>query len=408
MVRNPTGVLHDAWNLWSVEEERGQKRPSLTLEEQNRRELLYVRMKEAMTFEDWQDCAAELDRLEGNDDWKKERESPEYDFGVLEAQLRKFEDARIGCDLNKMMYLIRTSLHRGLGGMGDIRLYKHSHIGTKDTIERYIDCVKSTFETVVDLCDKQISRGEDVRMIQDDMIQARQAFGRSALLLSGGGTLGMNHIGVVKVLWEKNLLPRIISGSSAGSIVCSVICSRTDAEVPEILHNMVHGELDVFEKQGQEENFVRKVVRFLTDGALFDISHLIRVMKGLLGDMTFQEAYNRTRRILNISVSSASIHELERLLNYVTAPNVVIWSAVAASCSVPFIFSPASLLAKDLHTNELIPWAPAAQQWMDGSVDGDLPMTRLAEMFNVNHFIVSQVNPHGTCLSSFRRRICRP
>jgi TAG lipase/steryl ester hydrolase/phospholipase A2/LPA acyltransferase len=27
-------------------------------------------------------------------------------------------------------------------------------------------------------------------------------------------------------------------------------------------------------------------------------------------------------------------------------------------------------------------------------VDNDLPMTRLAEMFNVNHFIVSQVNPH--------------
>jgi TAG lipase/steryl ester hydrolase/phospholipase A2/LPA acyltransferase len=31
---------------------------------------------------------------------------------------------------------------------------------------------------------------------------------------------------------------------------------------------------------------------------------------------------------------------------------------------------------------------------MDGSVDNDLPMTRLSEMFNVNHFIVSQVNPH--------------
>lgn len=27
-------------------------------------------------------------------------------------------------------------------------------------------------------------------------------------------------------------------------------------------------------------------------------------------------------------------------------------------------------------------------------MDNDLPMTRLAEMFNVNHFIVSQVNPH--------------
>jgi predicted acylesterase/phospholipase RssA len=32
--------------------------------------------------------------------------------------------------------------------------------------------------------------------------------------------------------------------------------------------------------------------------------------------------------------------------------------------------------------------------WIDGSVENDLPMLRLSELFNVNHFIVSQVNPH--------------
>ena len=58
------------------------------------------------------------------------------------------------------------------------------------------------------------------------------------------------------------------------------------------------------------------------------------------------------------------------------------------------IFSAASLLAKDPKTGEAVPWNPSPQQWIDGSVDNDLPMTRLAEMFNVNHFIVSQVNPH--------------
>ena len=66
----------------------------------------------------------------------------------------------------------------------------------------------------------------------------------------------------------------------------------------------------------------------------------------------------------------------------------------AASCSVPFIFSPASILAKDPRTGKAHPWNPSPQRWIDGSVDNDLPMTRLAEMFNVNHFIVSQVNPH--------------
>ena len=66
----------------------------------------------------------------------------------------------------------------------------------------------------------------------------------------------------------------------------------------------------------------------MTKGSLFDISNLVRVMQDLLGDLTFQEGYNRTRRILNICVSAASLYELPRLLNYITAPNVVIWSAV--------------------------------------------------------------------------------
>lgn len=61
---------------------------------------------------------------------------------------------------------------------------------------------------------------------------------------------------------------------------------------------------------------------------------------------------------------------------------------------MPFIFSAASILAKDPKTGEAVPWNPSPQRWIDGSVDNDIPTTRLAEMFNVNHFIVSQVNPH--------------
>lgn len=309
----------------------------------------------------------------------------------MEAHLKALEDARISCDLNRISFLVRTSLTRGLGGMGDLRLYKHSHIGTKALIERYIESVKETLRLLVELsCRKPESKNH----LYEEVVRARQSFGRTALLLSGGGTFGMNHIGVVKTLWEHKLLPRIISGSSAGSIVCAVLCTKTDAEIPEVLHDFCHGDLAVFEKEDAEENVLQKAARFLKYGAIFDISNLTRVLQKLLGDLTFQEAYNRTRRILNISVSSASIHELPRLLNHITAPNVIIWSAVAASCSVPVIFLPASLLAKDPKSGEFVPWNPSPQRWIDGSVDNDLPMTRLAEMFNVNHFIVSQVNPH--------------
>ena len=278
--------------------------------------------------------------------------------------------------------------------MGNLKLYKHTHIGTKDLIERYITSTLSTLKALLDVSGKAKCDGMESKYILEQVLSTRQAFGRSALLLSGGATFGMNHTGVLKALWEARLLPRIISGASAGSIVCAVLCTRTEEEMPDLFATFCDGDLAVFEEEGNEESLLRKATRFLKFGALFDISHLIRVMRDLLGEMTFQEAYNRTRKILNICVSSASLYELPRLLNYITAPNVLIWSAVAASCSVPLIFSAASILAKDPKTGEAVPWNPSPQRWIDGSVDNDLPMTRLAELFNVNHFIVSQVNPH--------------
>lgn len=222
--------------------------------------------------------------------------------------------------------------------MNNTRLYRHSHVGTKVLIDNYID---STLESLTSLLDISAAQGSnrkpddnsqklDPRLVLEQLLAARQAFGRSALLLSGGGTFGMNHIGVVKCLWEQNLLPRIISGSSAGSIVCAVLATKSDEEIPAVLSEMCSGDLAVFEDPSDKEQdgLVGAVRRFLTHGAVFESKHLVRVMKGLLGDITFQEAYNRTRRILNICVSSASLYELPRLLNYVTAPNVIIWSAV--------------------------------------------------------------------------------
>ncbi|KAF2741899.1 putative esterase of the alpha-beta hydrolase superfamily, partial [Sporormia fimetaria CBS 119925] len=350
----------------------------------------------ATSYEEWRDAATALDTLEGNDAWKLDNKSDEYNAALVAARLRQLDEARISCDVRKMMFLIRTSLTRGLGGMGDLRLYKHSHIGTKALIEQYIDSTQSMLSALLEVAATQgVNCPIDPSSLVEELLLARQSFGRSALLLSGGGTFGMNHIGVVKCLWERRLLPRIISGASAGSIVCSVLCSKTDEEIPQILDELCHGDLAVFEREGEQEGLIKKVARFLKYGALFDISLLMNVMRGLLGDITFQESYNRTRRILNITVSSSSVYELPRLLNYVTAPNVMIWSAVCASCSVPLVFSAASLLAKDPRTGREVPWnqTPNAT-WIDGSVDNDLPMTRLAEMFNVNHFIVSQVNPH--------------
>jgi TAG lipase / steryl ester hydrolase / phospholipase A2 / LPA acyltransferase len=255
-------------------------------------------------------------------------DSPDYNAALVEARLRQLDDARINSDVERMLFLIRTSLTRELGDMGNIKLYRRSHIGTKDLIERYINSALDTLQALLSYPPKSLPPNLGSRDILGQVLFARQAFGRSALLLSGGATFGMYHVGVLKALWENKLLPRIISGSSAGSIVSSVLCTTVDEEIPAILAAFPNSDLAVFEKEGDEETILQRLARFLKIGAWIDISHLTRVMRDLLGDMTFQEAYNRTRRILNICVSSASIYELPKLLNYVTAPNVLIWSAV--------------------------------------------------------------------------------
>jgi TAG lipase/steryl ester hydrolase/phospholipase A2/LPA acyltransferase len=42
------------------------------------------------------------------------------------------------------------------------------------------------------------------------------------------------------------------------------------------------------------------------------------------------------------------------------------------------------------------------RRWRDGSLELDLPTFLLAEMFNCNHFIVSQCNPHIVPLLHFK------
>jgi predicted acylesterase/phospholipase RssA len=48
-----------------------------------------------------------------------------------------------------------------------------------------------------------------------------------------------------------------------------------------------------------------------------------------------------------------------------------------------------------------------ARRWRDGSLEEDLPMRGLAEMFNVNYFICSQTNPHIIPALNIKRHLNR-
>ncbi|CAO3652240.1 unnamed protein product [Cunninghamella echinulata] len=353
----------------------------------NRKAYYQHILKVATNYEQWAEAAAILDEYDGSGAWKKELKSNEYDWELVLNRLNQLKSVSDQESPSATIFQLRTSLARNLGDMNNPKLYSHSRVGTKTLISTYIEEVTKQLNWI---CDE--SSELDFKTKHDFFMNIRQSFGRTALLLSGGGTLGLYHLGVLKCLFNSGLLPRIISGASSGSIMASLLCTKTSEEIATMF-DPTTVKLDVFEREGYPDTPFMRLKRLLSVGQLYDVDILTEAMRANLGDLTFQEAFNRTRWILNITVSSSTVYDMPRLLNYLTAPDVLVWSAVAASCAVPIFYGSTPLYAKDKNGN-IVPWNPSDQLYIDGSVENDLPMNRLSELFSVNHFIVCQVNPH--------------
>jgi NTE family protein len=54
--------------------------------------------------------------------------------------------------------------------------------------------------------------------------------GKFGLVLSGGGARGFAHLGVIKALEEVDIIPSIISGTSAGAIVAAFYAAGYNPE----------------------------------------------------------------------------------------------------------------------------------------------------------------------------------
>lgn len=354
-------------------------------------EKLTHEKQHATSYEEWLSAALQLDELTHTEDWKWKDESVLYDYKLVKTHMEMMREARQNKDYAQLLYLVRTTWVRNLGNMGNVNLYRHSHVGTKFLIDEYMKESKLALQELVCCSDL------DDSYLLGMLVQTRKNIGRTALVLSGGGTFGLFHIGVLVTLFEQDLLPRVISGSSAGAIVASILCSHNKHEIVDFLMSVIEKDFNIFQddsEKTQSENLLIKISRFFKSGTWFDNKNLVKTMIEFLGDLTFREAYNRTGKILNITVSPASVFEQPGLLNNLTAPNVLIWSAVCASCSLPGIFPSTPLYEKDPKTGETREWNSSTVKFVDGSVDNDLPISRLSEMFNVDHIIACQVNIH--------------
>uniref|UniRef100_J3L4B7 PNPLA domain-containing protein n=3 Tax=Mesangiospermae TaxID=1437183 RepID=J3L4B7_ORYBR len=348
-------------------------------------------MRAALTYEEWAHAARMLDR----ETPRRATDADLYDEELVRNKLRELRHRRQEGSLRDIVFCMRADLLRNLGNMCNPELHK-GRLQVPKMIKEYIEEVSTQLKIVCNSDSDELPLEEKLAF----MHETRHAFGRTALLLSGGASLGCFHVGVVKTLVEHKLLPRIISGSSVGSIMCSIVATRSWPELESFFEEW-HS-LKFFDQMG---GIFPVVKRILTHGAVHDIRHLQTLLRNLTSNLTFQEAYDMTGRILVVTVCSPRKHEPPRCLNYLTSPHVLIWSAVTASCAFPGLFEAQELMAKD-RFGETVPFhasfllgldervGATTRRWRDGSLESDLPMKQLKELFNVNHFIVSQANPH--------------
>lgn len=335
-------------------------------------------MAHARDYRTWFEAAQELDRWEGQETWREDESSPDYDYVLIRSRLQKLRKYRNNDDVLKLVHFLRQGMHWNLGNASNPVLYRHSRVGTKYLVQDYVDTLVSTLNYLCDTDFPALSSEDKNKFFQDLAL----SFGRSALVLSGGATMGFFHVGVVKALREQGLLPRVISGSSAGAMVATAIGTVKDEDLDS-----------AFDARRFSVNFWRLLrgSDAMRRGVIMDDSQLRTAIESIVPDMTFAEAYEHTGCIINITVSPANTNQLPRLLNHLTFPHLYIREAVLASCAVPFVFPPQMLMTRDAE-GKREPFMPT-QKWVDGSMKSDLPILRLRRLHNVNHTIVSQTNP---------------
>ncbi len=343
-------------------------------------------MQGATAYDEWREAAIAYDQQAGFEEWKLNDASPHYDHKLIRRRFAQILGVRAGGDLRRAMFVLEEGLHGNLGHVSNPMLYRFTRFGTKRLIERYLAEVCETLDWVCDEESAEVPLAEKIAFFE----QSSQVFGQTALMLSGGAALGIYHMGVVKSLWEHGLLPHVVSGSSAGSVVAALLGTHTDEELREV---MAH-------RQPLVGLIRRNAGR--SRSHLFDVKHFDRVLRERIGEMSFLEAFRHSGRAINITVHPYDPMEEGRLLNYRTSPHVVLNSAVRASCAAPFLMPPAELLAKAI-SGEIVPYLKN-RRFLDGSIGDDLPIRRLTRLYGVNHSIVSLVNPLALPFASRRVR----
>jgi TAG lipase/lysophosphatidylethanolamine acyltransferase len=401
--------------LWNLLTSKGEERKLLTA------------LKNATSYEEWWDAAVAFDEMREPYDWRMNPIDKYYDHRHLEERRNEMARLRRNGNPIALASYLRHGLMRDLFNVTKLKLYNKTYAFTKSSIQAYI---AESVDAVRYIADSPVAphsgTGRFTAQEKLDLLHdSKGTYGSTALLLQGGSIFGLCHLGVVKALHEHHILPRVIVGTATGALIAALVCIRTSEELPHFL-NGDSIDLSAFAEAAQkkrdklEADFAeynreppktrlhswfdilqRRAHRLFRQGFLLDPAVLEESIRANVGDITFVEAYERTGRILNIEISPPN-EEIPSLLNYLTAPNMLIRSAAMAShitniesfseLSIDFLYK-----EKDgkIRALEIGPLGTGEGHRRPPSVTARrTPLARLKQQFNIDHFIVSQARPY--------------
>jgi predicted acylesterase/phospholipase RssA len=370
------------------------------------------------SYAQWVQVAETIDQLEGKNEWKKNICSattstststntstiiPPCDFYQLQQNIFALQRAIQSKNINEIQYFVAAFMMRDKLGIDSPSLHLECNHGTKQIIQEYNELLLQALHFLSIAPEETFSRQNKILFFS----KMKQSFGATALCLSGGGALAMYHMGIIKALLDADLLPNVVSGSSGGSIIAAMIACKTNEELLQVIiqENISTRFLSIGIRWFPP--LIQQLAHCIQTGFLLECSMFEKTTQHYYGEpfeqqqkmmyYTFQDAYLKTKRHVNITVSASDLTgnkgPKKLLLNHINTPHVLLWSAVAVSCSLPGIMKGKQLMAKN-HEGKIVPYLSLGKEWIDGSMQHDLPMETMAACFNVTNFIVSQVNPH--------------
>lgn len=177
------------------------------------------------------------------------------------------------------------------------------------------------------------------------------------LVLSGGGVTALGFLGILKLLYEHDLIKEIehFIGTSMGAIISYLLTI-----------GFTHNELLEFSKLFNFSKITEdiKLDNFLCNFGFIDMNNIKIILKNISNvknidnDITFIQHFKKTKKKLSITGTCLSDFKLY-YFNYENTPDMKIFDAILISCCIPLLFQPIE------HDNKC---------WIDGGIINNFPI----------------------------------